>query len=86
MHNGRECEIRTQEGREEVCHCWLFFFLFFWEGLRQAFKANRAKTAGPAGVLVGLGFQGSFHDKQQWDPSPCIDYCTAPTVSVLCFY
>ncbi len=82
MHNGRECEISTQEGREEVSHCWLFF----WEGLRPLEQAMQRPEAGPAGVLVVLGFQGSFHDKQQWDPSPCIDCCTTSTVSVLCFY
>lgn len=42
--------------------------------------------AGPAGVLVVLGFQGSFHDTQQWVPSPCIDCCTTSTVSVLRSY
>lgn len=42
--------------------------------------------SGPAGVLVVLGFQGSFHDTQQWVPSPCIDCCTTSTVSVLRSY
>lgn len=47
-------------------------------------QTEQGPGAGPAGGLVVPGFQGSFHDKQQLDPSSWIDCCTA--VYLYCAY
>lgn len=93
MHNRRGCEISTLEGQEESLPLLLLVMLFsvfcfslfgkrHWS--KPLNQTEQGPGAGPAGGLVVPGFQGSFHDKQQLDPSSWIDCCTA--VYLYCTY